>query len=146
MDPKWTDGNELEYLRQVLENSSEIRQNPFTDRLEKAFLKKYGVKYAIALNSGASGLHSALVACGVNPGDEVITSPYSVLWDAGAVLIMGAKVIFADVKYNTHNIDPAEVEKKSQKKQKRSSLFHIMVFHVILMNFVQLVKNIIFQL
>ena len=49
MDPKWTDGNELEYLRQVLENSSEIRQNPFTDRLEKAFLKKYGVKYAIAL-------------------------------------------------------------------------------------------------
>ena len=88
MDPKWTDGNELSYLRQVLENSSEVRKNPFTDRLEKAFLNKYKVKYAIALNSGASCLHSALVACGVKPGDEVITSPYSVLWDAGAVLIM----------------------------------------------------------
>ena len=118
MDPKWTEGNELDYLRQVLENSSEIRQNPFTDRLEKAFLHKYGVKYAIALNSGASGLHSALVACGVKPGDEVITSPYSVLWDAGIVLIMGAKVIFADIKYNTHNIDPVEVEKKITEKTK----------------------------
>ncbi len=118
MDPKWTDGNELKYLRQVLENSSEVRKNPFTDRLEKAFLNRYKVKYAIALNSGASCLHSALVACGVKPGDEVITSPYSVLWDAGAILIMGAKVVFADVKYNTHNIDPAEVEKKITKKTK----------------------------
>jgi perosamine synthetase len=118
MDPKWTDGNELSYLRQVLENSSEVRKNPFTDRLEKAFSNKYKVKYAIALNSGASCLHSALVACGVKPGDEVITSPYSVLWDAGAVLIMGAKVVFADIKYNTHNIDPAEVEKKITKKTK----------------------------
>ncbi len=118
MDPKWTEGNELEYLKQVLQNSSEVRKNPFTDRLEKAFAEKYGVKYAIALNSGASCLHSALVAVGVKPGDEVITSPYSVLWDAGAILIMGAKVVFADIKYNTHNIDPAEVEKKITKKTK----------------------------
>ena len=47
MDPKWTEGNELEYLKQVLQNSSEVRKNPFTDRLEKAFAEKYGVKYAI---------------------------------------------------------------------------------------------------
>lgn len=118
MDPKWTDGNELEYLRQVLENSSEVRRNPFTDRLEKAFIEKYKVNYAIAMNSGASGIHSALVACGVKPGDEVITSPYSVLWDAGAVLIMGAKVVFADVKYGTHNIDPTKVIEKISDKTK----------------------------
>ena len=96
MDPKWTDGNELEYLKQVLQNSSEVRKNPFTDRLEKAFIDKYEVNYAIALNSGASCLHSALVACGVRPGDEVITSPFSVLWDSEIVLIMGAKIVFAD--------------------------------------------------
>ena len=42
-------------------------------------------------------------ACsGVKPGDEVITSPYSVLWDAGIALIMSAKIKFADVKYETH--------------------------------------------
>ncbi len=45
-------------------------------------------------------------AAGVKPGDEIITSPFSVLWDAGIAIIMGAKVIFADIKYGTHNIDP----------------------------------------
>ena len=111
MDPKWTNGNELNYLTQVLENSDEVRKNPFTDKLEKAFIDKYNVKYAIALNSGASGLHSAMVACDVQPGDEIITSPFSVLWDAAVGLIMGAKVKFADIKYGTHNLDAEKVGK-----------------------------------
>lgn len=118
MDPKWTDGNELKYLKQVLQNSTEVRKNPFTDRLEKAFIDKYKVNYAIALNSGASCLHTALVACGVKPGDEVITSSFSVLWDSEIVLIMGAKIVFADIKYGTHNIDPQKVEEKITNKTK----------------------------
>ncbi len=118
MDAKWTLGNELEYLRQVLENSLEVRQNPFTDRLEKAFISRYKCKYAIALNSGASCLHAAMVACDIKPGDEVITSPFSVMWDAAIALIMGAKVKFADVKYGTHNLDAAKVEKLITKKTK----------------------------
>ena len=44
MDPKWTSGNELKYLQEVISNSSEVRKNPFTDRLEDAFCEKYGVK------------------------------------------------------------------------------------------------------
>ena len=56
MDPKWTSGNELKYLKQVLDNAKEVRDNAFTDRLESAFKNKYNVKYAIALNSGASAL------------------------------------------------------------------------------------------
>jgi len=118
MDPKWTDGNELNYLKEVLENSDEVRNNPFTDRLEKAFIEKYKVKYAIALNSGASGIHAAMVACDVQPGDEVITTPFSVLWDAAVAIIMGATVKFADVKYGTHNIDANKVEKLITNKTK----------------------------
>lgn len=118
MDPKWTDGNELNYLKLVLENSDEVRSNPFTDRLEKAFINKYNVNYAIALNSGASGLHAAMAACDIKPGDEVITSAFSVLWDAAIILVMGAKVVFADVKYGTHNLDPEKVEKLITKKTK----------------------------
>ena len=110
MDPKWTKGNELKYLKQILENSDEARKQSFTDKLESEFKKKYGVKYAIALNSGASGLHAAMHAVGVEPGDEVITSPFSVLWDASIAIIMGAKVKFADIKYGTHNIDPEKIE------------------------------------
>ena len=39
MDPKWTSGNELKYLKQVLDNAKEVRDNPFTDKLETAFKK-----------------------------------------------------------------------------------------------------------
>ena len=90
MDPKWTSGNELKYLKEVLENSEEVRKNPFTDRLEKSFIEKYSVKYAIAFNSGASGLHAAMVACNVN---QVMNYNFSlsVLWDAAIALIMGAR-------------------------------------------------------
>ena len=117
-DPKWMSGNELKYVKQVLENKPFVRKNSFTERLENAFRKKYKVKYAIAMNSGASCLHAAMYAVGVRPGDEIITSPYSVLWDAGIALIMGAKVKFADVKYSTHNIDPKKIEKIITKKTK----------------------------
>ena len=43
LDPKWTSGNELKYLNEVLSNSEEVRKNPFTDRLEDAFCEKYDV-------------------------------------------------------------------------------------------------------
>ena len=118
MDTKWTSGNELKYLKQVLDNAKEVRDNAFTDRLESAFKKKYNVKYAIALNSGASGLHAAMYAIDLKPGDEIITSPFSVLWDAAIAIIMGAKVKFADVKYGTHNIDPEKIEKLINEKTK----------------------------
>ena len=98
MDSKWTSGNEMRYLKEVLENSEETKSNPFVDRLENAFCKKYGVKYAIAVNSGTSGLHSALEAVGVKQDDEVITTSFTVLVDGSTPLIMGAKPVFVDVK------------------------------------------------
>ena len=118
MDSKWTSGNEMRYLKEVLENSDETKSNPFVDRLENAFCKKYGVKYAIAVNSGTSGLHSALEAVGVKQDDEVITTSFTVLVDGSTPLIIGAKPVFADIDYNTHNIDPKSVEKLITKKTK----------------------------
>ena len=118
MDPKWTSGNELNYLKQVLSNSDEVKKNPFTDRLEEAFCKKYDVKYAIAVNSGTSGLHAALVAAGVKPGDEVITTPFTVLVDSSVPVIMGADPIFADIDPETHNIDPNSIQERITKKTK----------------------------
>ena len=118
MDPKWTSGNELKYLREVLSNSDDVKKNPFTDRLEEAFCNKYGVKYAIAVNSGTSGLHAALVAAGVKPGDEVITTPFTVVVDSTVPVIMGAEPIFADIDPETHNIDPKSIQEKITKKTK----------------------------
>ena len=118
MDPKWTSGNELNYLKEVLSNSDEVKKNPFTDRLEEAFCKKYDVKYAIAVNSGTSGLHAALVAAGVKPGDEVITTPFTVLVDSSVPVIMGADPVFADIDPETHNIDPNSIQERITKKTK----------------------------
>ena len=118
MDPKWTSGNELKYLQEVLGNSDEVKKNPFTDRLEEAFCNKYGVKYAIAVNSGTSGLHTALVAAGVKPGDEVITTPFTVVVDSTVPVIMGAEPIFADIDPETHNIDPKSIQERITKKTK----------------------------
>ena len=107
-DYKWTSGNEMKYVTEVLENKH--KDNPFCDRLERAVAKKYGVKYAISVNSGTSGLHAALVACGVGDGDEVITTPFTVFVDGSMAIMVGAKPVFADIDYKTHNIDPVEVE------------------------------------
>jgi len=118
LDPKWTTGNELNYLKEVLSNSEQVRKNPFTDRLEDAFCKKYETKYAIAVNSGTSGLHAALIAAGVQPGDEVITTPFTVLVDSSVPVIMGAEPVFADIDKDTHNIDPSSIEERITEKTK----------------------------
>jgi len=118
MDKKWTSGNELKYLKEVLSNTDEVKKNPFADRLEKAFCKKYGVKYAIALNSGTSGLHAALVASGIEDGDEIITTPFTVLVDSSLAILMRAEPVFADIDYRTHNIDPESIESRITKRTK----------------------------
>ena len=111
-DPKWTSGNELTYLKLVLSNSTDVKSNPFTDRLEHVFTEKYGSKYAIAMNSATSAIHAALVAANVGPGDEVITTPYTVLVDSSIPLLVGATPVFADINYDTHNIDPHSIESR----------------------------------
>ena len=118
LDPKWTSGNELKYLNEVLSNSQEVRKNPFTDRLEDAFCEKYDVKYAVAVNSGTSGLHAALIAAGVKPGDEIITTPFTVVVDSTVPVIMGAEPVFADIDPDTHNIDPNSIEERITDKTK----------------------------
>jgi perosamine synthetase len=116
MDKKWTSGNELKYLKEVLENKH--KHNPFGDRLEREFSKKYGMKYAIALNSGTSGIHAALHAFGIKPGDEVITTPFTVFVDSSIPLYMKAKIKFADIDYHTHNINPDSVNNLITNKTK----------------------------
>jgi perosamine synthetase len=78
---------------------------------EEKFAHFVGAKYAIAVNSGTSGLHSALLAAGVSQGDEVISPALTVIMDAFSTIYTGATPVFADVDPNTWNIDPKAVEK-----------------------------------
>ena len=72
MDKKWTSGNELKYLKEVLSNTDKVKSKPFTDRIEKAFCERYGVNYAIAMNSATSAIHVALHVLGVKSALEII--------------------------------------------------------------------------
>ena len=62
-------GNELEYLSHFLDTESKENKIPWVQRFEETVAKKFGAKYAIACNSGTSGLHMAMFAIGIGPGD-----------------------------------------------------------------------------
>lgn len=91
---------------------------PWVNEFEKKFATKMGVEYAIACNSGTSGLHAALYAVGIGKGDEVIIPALTVIMDAYAVIHHGGVPVFADVDEATHLITAEEIEKKITSKTK----------------------------
>ena len=85
---------------------------PKVAQFEKEFAAYCGAEYGLAVTSATAGLHLALIAAGVGPGDEVITTPISWISTANAAAVLGAKVVFADVDPVSLNLDPASVAQK----------------------------------
>jgi dTDP-4-amino-4,6-dideoxygalactose transaminase len=106
---------EKKAVREVIE-SGWVTTGPKVHRFEKEILKFTGAKEAVAVSSGTAGLHLALKACGIAPGDEVITTPFTMAATVEAILYCGAKPVFADIEPETLNISPVEVEQKIAKK------------------------------
>lgn len=79
--------------------------------LEEAWRRYFDVKYAISVNSATSALIAAMGALDLEPGDEVIVSPWTMCATATAVLVWNAIPIFADIEPETFNLDPVSVEK-----------------------------------
>ena len=112
-------GNELKYLKKVLESKNwSSTSGSWNQEFEQAFAKKFGVRYAIALNSGTSALHASLEAAGIGPGDEVISPALTVIMDATATIHANAIPVFADIDPMTFTIDPQDIEKKITKRTK----------------------------
>jgi perosamine synthetase len=95
--------------RAVLEvlRSGSLSLGPRVPEFEAAFAGRVGARHACAVSSGTAGLHVALRAVGVEPGDEVVTSPFSFVATANAVLYEGARPVFADIDPVTLNLDAA---------------------------------------
>ena len=89
-----------------------------TQEFEEKFCEKFGVDYSVAINSATSGLHAALAAAGVGPGDEVIQPSVTVIMDAYATLYLGATPVFVDINPETWNINVNEIEKSITEKTK----------------------------
>ena len=82
---------------------------PCLEAFEAAFAAYVGTRFAVGVSSGTAGLHCAMAAGGVGPGDEVITSSFSFVASANCVLFEGATPVFADIDEETMNLDPASV-------------------------------------
>jgi len=83
-----------------------------TQRFEAEFRKLAGAEHAVAVSSCTAGMHLALLAAGVGPGDEVITSPLTFPATANVIVHAGATPVLADICADDLNIDPAEIERR----------------------------------
>lgn len=79
-------------------------------QLEENFAKYTGAPYAVTLSSCTAALFLSLVVCDIQPGDEVITTPFTFISTANVITHLGAKPVFVDIQEDTFNIDPDKIE------------------------------------
>lgn len=99
--------------------SDYLTTGPKIAEFEKMVADYVGAKYAVAISNGTSALHAACFAAGIQPGDEVITTPLTFAASSNCVLYCGGTPVFADVDPKTYNIDPEDICRKSQTKQRQ---------------------------
>jgi dTDP-4-amino-4,6-dideoxygalactose transaminase len=83
-----------------------LTTGPTVELFERALTEYSGARHATTTTSGTAALHVAYAAAGVKPGDEVITTPMTFVATASSAMVLGAKIVFADVEPDTGNIDP----------------------------------------
>ena len=89
-----------------------LTTGPKVAEFEEAIADYVGVRHAVSFSSGTAALHAAVLAAGLKPGDEAITTPLTFCATANAVLYGGGTPVFADVRDETLTIDPEEVERR----------------------------------
>ncbi len=89
-----------------------LTYGPKTQRFETEFKQMVGADHAVATNSCTAGLHLALLAAGVGPGDEVITTPLTFAATANVIVHTGATPVLADIRYEDLNIDPERIRER----------------------------------
>jgi len=93
--------------------------------LEEEIAKLCGVAHGVGLASGTDALILALRACGVRAGDEVLLPPFTFVATGSAVSALGAKPVFADIRPDTYNIDPAELERRVTPRTRAIVVVHL---------------------
>lgn len=115
---------EKQAVLKVLE-SGQLAQGPRVQEFEEKFAQWTNTKYAVATSSGTTALHVALLAHGIGPGDEVITTPFSFIASANCVLYTGARPIFVDIEPDYFMLDPEKIEAKITAKTKAIIPVHL---------------------
>ncbi len=109
-DPVREQAEQLEALRAAFERvlaSGMFILGPEVEAFERELAEWLGVRHVVGLSSGTDALLVGLMALGVGPGDEVVTTPFTFFATAGAVVRLGARPVFADIDPDTFQLDPA---------------------------------------
>lgn len=114
---QYIDNADIQAVVNVLK-SDYLTCGPKITELEEKLCKLTGAKYAVVCSNGTAALHMACMAAGVEPGDEVITTPITFAASANCALYCGAKPVFADINDKTYNIDPEKVKASTTDKTK----------------------------
>jgi len=113
----WVDDRDIEAVVSVLQ-SDWLTTGPKVPQFEQALAARVGATFGVAVSSGTAGLHTAMDAIELGPGDEVILPPLTFVATANAVVMKGGIPVFADVDSDTLLLDPADVERKISPRTK----------------------------
>jgi perosamine synthetase len=108
---------EIEAVCQVL-RSPNLSLGPKLREFEHAFEQYIGVKHAIAVNSGTSGLFLCAKAMGWGPGDEILVTPFTFICSVTVPMMVGATPVFVDIDPVSLNMDPSKIEEKITERTK----------------------------
>lgn len=101
-----------------------INTGPREKELREKACQKWKFPHCVAVNNGTAALRASLAVLGVGPGDEVVSTPFTFIATNTAILEQGAKPVFADIRYEDLNIDPARIEEKITAKTKAIMIVH----------------------
>jgi dTDP-4-amino-4,6-dideoxygalactose transaminase len=127
----YTKGNRFgeEEKRQVIEALEQqtlfFAHGKKTQLFRERFAARYGVKHCVPCTSGTAALHLAVAACGIRPGDEVITASITDMGTCSAILLCGAIPVFADLDPHNFLMDPSSVEARIGPKTTAIIAVHI---------------------
>src|SRR4030042_6241156 len=115
---------EIKAVSEVI-RSGWLSLGPKLTEFENKFAEFIGIKHAIAVNSGTSGLHLCIKSLNIKPGDEVITSSFSFVASSNPIILEGGKPVFVDIDERTYNIDPPKIEEAITENTKAIVVVHI---------------------
>jgi perosamine synthetase len=118
-------GNEKKYVDDCMESGWISSAGKYVELFENGFAEFCGVKHAVACCNGTVALHLALLALGVQAGDEVIVPTLTFVATANAVTYCGARPVFVDSEMETWNLDPKQIEAKITPRTKGILAVHL---------------------
>lgn len=118
-------GSEIRTAIEKVLASQQFVLGPEGAALEKEIAKQCAVAHGVGVGSGTDALVLALRACGVRSGDEVLVPPFTFVATGSAVSALGAVPVFADIRPETYNIDPAELERRVTPRTRAIVVVHL---------------------